>query len=88
MIIRPFGKRVLIERISEKDEKVTVSGIILASDEKNGEVLIGRVLALGDIDGLALGDKIIYGVEGEIEVPGEKNLSLVNLEYIYALKRG
>ncbi|MGL5577729.1 MAG: hypothetical protein ACRDB7_01285 [Fusobacteriaceae bacterium] len=88
MDIMPIGKRVLIEKILEKDEKITGGGIILASEKKSQKVLIGRVVSLGEVEGIEIDDKVIYGVEGEIEVPGEKNFCIVNQEYIYALKRG
>lgn len=88
MIIKPVGKRVLIEKIWEKAEEVTGSGIILHSQERSQEILRGKVVALGEVEGIELGDEIIYGIQGEIQLPGEKVFFIVNLENIYALKRG
>ncbi|MGL4980947.1 MAG: hypothetical protein ACRCZ9_10920 [Fusobacteriaceae bacterium] len=88
MLIQPIGKRVLIEKIFEKNEKMSVGGIIFYPEKKSQETLIGKVIGLGDVEGIKLEDNIIYGIEGEIEIPGDERLAIVNLEHIYAIKRG
>ncbi|MGL5963037.1 MAG: co-chaperone GroES family protein [Fusobacteriaceae bacterium] len=88
MLIQPIGERVLIEKIFEKNEKMSMGGIILYPEKKSQEVLMGKVIGLGDIEGIKVEDNIIYGIAGEIEIPGDERLAIVNLEYIYAIKRG
>lgn len=91
MRIKPIGKRVLIEKITEKKEMTTVSGIILSTTQKPEKSFQGKVVALGsvrDIEDIEVGDIIIYGQDGEVEISSEKNLYIVNLEHIYAIKRG
>lgn len=94
MVIKPVGKRVIIEKILDREEKTTVSGIILPISINSESVFQGKVIAIGslkekgEIAEIEIGDIIIYGENGEIKIPGERNLYIVSLEHIYALKRG
>lgn len=92
MIIKPVGKRVLIEKTEEEREKTTVSGIILSPTKKLDDTLEGRVVNLGydykeNSSEIEIGDIVIYNQEGEVKIPNEKNLYIVNLESIYAVRK-
>lgn len=89
MVIRPFGKRVLIEKIYATEEKTTMSGIILSTSKNSESAMEGKVIAVGKLENeIETGDIIIYEQEGEVKVPNEKNMYVISLEHIYAIKRG
>lgn len=72
--IMPLGDRVLVKPIEVKEERQTVSGIIIPSDGDKGAPEQGEVMAIGkkvETD-LHTGDKVVfsrYGFE-DIKVNG------------------
>ncbi len=57
MKITPVGNRVLIEREARKE--TSEGGIILPGAEKK-EHMRGKIVAIGDIKGFAIGDNVIF----------------------------
>ncbi len=76
MNIKPIGKRLLVKPL--KMEEKTSSGIILPGSENKTIPNMGEIVALGGVDEVKMGEKIIYKKFSGTEVVdyGEKYLIL------------
>ena len=87
MKIRPIGERVLIKLV--KMEEKTASGIILPEAEDKDKPNYGEVIALGKgekLDGINVGDKIVYTKFAGTEIKDEEEKYLVlNIEDVLAV---
>ena len=87
MKIRPIGERVLIKLV--KMEEKTASGIILPGAGDKDKPNYGEVIALGKgekLDGINVGDKIVYTKFAGTEIKDEEEKYLVlNIEDVLAV---
>ena len=85
MIIKPLGKRVLIQEV--KQEEVTKSGIVLPGMASKEKPIIGEVLAVGDeVSEVKVGEKVIYEKYTGTEVKdGDIEYLLIDMKNILAV---
>ncbi len=84
MTIKPIGKRILVKPL--KMEEKTSSGIILPGSENQTVPNIGDVIAVGDLEEIKLGERIIYEKYSGTEIvdSGEKYL-ILKIENVLAV---
>lgn len=85
MIIKPLGKRVLIQEV--KQEEVTKSGIVLPGTASKEKPIIGQVLAVGnEVSEVKVGEKVIYEKYTGTEVKdGDIEYLLIDMKNILAV---
>lgn len=80
-MIRPLGKRILVIKVQEETTK---SGIILAQKEENNQR--AKVVALGDVSELSVGDTVIVKLQVGVEVEEDgKKYQIIDLEDVLAV---
>lgn len=73
--LKPNGKRVLVKL---DDNKVTdIGGIILPDDNDQTPPREGEITAIGQVDGLAVGYKVIISKNGGVEVKVDGEIQLI-----------
>ena len=72
--LKPIGNRVLIKPIPE-EEKTTEGGIVIPTTIKQN-VAKGKVVEVGEVKWLHVGETVLYSVSAgtEVEVKGERHL--------------
>lgn len=85
MIIKPLGKRVLIQEV--KQEEVTKSGIVLPGTASKEKPIIGEILAIGnEVSEVKVGEKVIYEKYTGTEVKdGDIEYLLIDMKNILAI---
>ena len=85
MIIKPLGKRVLIQEV--KQEEVTKSGIVLPGTASKEKPIIGEILAIGnEVSEVKVGEKVIYEKYTGTEVKdGDVEYLLIDMKNILAI---
>lgn len=85
MIIKPLGKRVLIQEV--KQEEVTKSGIVLPGTASKEKPITGEVLAIGnEVSEVKVGEKVIYEKYTGTEVKdGDIEYLLIDMKNILAV---
>ena len=85
MIIKPLGKRILIQEV--KQEEVTKSGIVLPGTASKEKPIIGEVLAVGDdVSEVKVGEKVIYEKYTGTEVKDEDvEYLLIDMKNVLAI---
>ncbi len=85
MIIKPLGKRVLIQEV--KQEEVTKSGIVLPGTASKEKPITGEVLAIGnEVSEVKVGEKVIYEKYTGTEVKdGDVEYLLIDMKNILAV---
>lgn len=85
MIIKPLGKRVLIQEV--KQEEVTKSGIVLPGTASKEKPITGEVLAVGnEVSEVKVGEKVIYEKYTGTEVKdGDIEYLLIDMKNILAV---
>ena len=85
MIIKPLGKRVLIQEV--KQEEVTKSGIVLPGTASKEKPITGEVLAVGnEVSEVKVGEKVIYEEYTGTEVKdGDVEYLLIDMKNILAV---
>ncbi len=85
MIIKPLGKRVLIQEV--KQEEVTKSGIVLPGTASKEKPIIGEILAIGnEVSEVKVGEKVIYEKYTGTEVKdGDIEYLLIDMKNILAV---
>lgn len=85
MIIKPLGKRVLIQEV--KQEEVTKSGIVLPGTASKEKPITGEVLAVGnEVSEVKVGEKVIYEKYTGTEVKdGDVEYLLIDMKNILAV---
>ena len=85
MIIKPLGKRVLIQEV--KQEEVTKSGIVLPGTASKEKPITGEILALGnEVSEVKVGEKVIYEKYTGTEVKdGDIEYLLIDMKNILAV---
>lgn len=83
--VRPLGERIIIKKADSKE--VSEGGIHLPQNmQENDDTQIGEVLAVGDVEKVSVGDKVIFGRFGgnTIEVENEKVI-VMNINDVLAV---
>ena len=85
MIIKPWGKRVLIKQVEQ--EEVTKSGIVLPGTASKEKPITGEVLAVGkDVEDVKAGDKVIFEKYTGTEVKdGDDSFLILDIENVLAI---
>lgn len=85
MIIKPLGKRVLIQEV--KQEEVTKSGIVLPGTASKEKPITGEILAIGnEVSEVKVGEKVIYEKYTGTEVKdGDVEYLLIDMKNILAI---
>ncbi len=85
MIIKPLGKRVLIQEV--KQEEVTKSGIVLPGTASKEKPITGEILAIGnEVSEVKVGEKVIYEKYTGTEVKdGDIEYLLIDMKNILAV---
>ena len=85
MIIKPLGKRVLIQEV--KQEEVTKSGIVLPGTASKEKPITGEILAIGnEVSEVRVGEKVIYEKYTGTEVKdGDVEYLLIDMKNILAI---
>lgn len=85
MIIKPLGKRVLIQEV--KQEEVTKSGIVLPGTVSKEKPITGEILAVGDeVSEVKVGEKVIYEKYTGTEVKdGDVEYLLIDMKNVLAI---
>lgn len=85
MIIKPLGKRVLIQEV--KQEEVTKSGIVLPGMASKEKPITGEILAIGnEVSEVKVGEKVIYEKYTGTEVKdGDVEYLLIDMKNILAV---
>ncbi len=85
MIIKPLGKRVLIQEV--KQEEVTKSGIVLPGTASKEKPITGEILAIGnEVSEVKVGEKVIYEKYTGTEVKdGDVEYLLIDMKNILAV---
>lgn len=85
MIIKPLGKRVLIQEV--KQEEITKSGIVLPGTASKEKPITGEVLAIGnEVSEVKVGEKVIYEKYTGTEVKdGDVEYLLIDMKNILAV---
>ena len=85
MIIKPLGKRILIQEV--KQEEVTKSGIVLPGTASKEKPITGEILAIGnEVSEVKVGEKVIYEKYTGTEVKdGDIEYLLIDMKNILAV---
>ncbi len=87
MTIKPIGNRVLLKTV-EIEEK-TKGGIILPGTAAKEKPNTGEIIAVGtgkELEGLKVGDKVVYEKYGLTEIKdGEEKYLIADVEKILAV---
>ena len=85
MIIKPLGKRVLIQEV--KQEEVTKSGIVLPGTASKEKPITGEVLAIGnEVSEVKVGEKVIYEKYTGTEVKdGDDSFLILDIDNVLAI---
>ena len=85
MIIKPLGKRVLIEQVEQ--EEVTKSGIVLPGTASKEKPITGEVLAVGkEVKDVKAGDKVIFEKYSGTEVKdGDDSFLILDIDNVLAI---
>ena len=85
MIIKPLGKRVLIQEV--KQEEVTKSGIVLPGTASKEKPITGEILAIGnEVSEVKVVEKVIYEKYTGTEVKdGDVEYLLIDMKNILAI---
>lgn len=84
MIIKPLGEGVVI-RPTEVEEK-TKSGLYLAKTASKEKPIFGEVIAIGKVEDVKVGDKVIYSKYAGTEIEdGTDKILIIKLEDILAI---
>ncbi|WP_319201055.1 co-chaperone GroES [uncultured Ilyobacter sp.] len=84
MNIKPIGKRLLVKPL--KMEEKTSSGIILPSSENKTVPNMGEVVAIGAVDEIKTGEKIVYKKFSGTEITdSEEKYLILEMEDVLAV---
>ncbi|WP_321329815.1 co-chaperone GroES [uncultured Ilyobacter sp.] len=84
MNIKPIGKRLLVKPL--KMEEKTSSGIILPGSENKTVPNMGEVVAIGAVDEIKTGEKIVYKKFSGTEITdSEEKYLILEMEDVLAV---
>ena len=84
MIIKPIGKRLLVKPL--KMEEKTSSGIILPGSENKELPNIGEVVAIGSVEEVKLGEKVVFKKYSGTEIKdSEQKYLILDIEDVLAV---
>lgn len=84
-MITAFGKRVLIEKIDEVQDKV-VDGVVIPKSAQGDGLARGKVIDFGDVSNLHTGDVIIFTGNCRRVMDGESTYYLVDENEILGIQ--
>lgn len=80
----PFGNRIIIKKVKEENK-----GMLIPKSANVEEKAIGEVVAIPNFDSgvnhINIGDKIIYDEYQGTLIPGEEDLTILDIKYVFAI---
>ena len=81
MIYEPFGNRVILRKVKEENK-----GMIIPKSASVEEKAIGEVVSVGEYPSiLKINDRVIYDEFAGSLIPGEEDLTIIDVKYIFAI---
>lgn len=83
----PYGNRIIIKKVKEESK-----GMIIPKSASVEEKAIGEVVAISDVingheNHIKIGDKILYDEFAGSLIPGEEDLTILDVKYVFAIIR-
>jgi len=85
-MIKPYGERIIVQ-VEEIKERITASGIIIPEmAQKRGESQWGDVCAVGDVEGISEGDRVMFSIYAGTKIAKKDGLLVLKQGDIIAIE--